>query len=494
MSKRFLSIMIAVFLAAAACAPSPAAVPPASPVTPEPEPTETPVGPTPFPTRTAFPPGEPVDYIAQTGDTLPAVAAHFNTTVEEILAANPNVPDDITTLPPGLPMRIPIYYMPLTGLPFQIVPDSEVVNSPSAIGFDTQGVIESSPGYLKDVSDYGYFRERAAWDVIDVLALNYSVHPRLLVTLLEHQTNALSSSEPSELDLLYPLGYENPKYQGLYRQLLWAVEVINDGYYGWRKGWIDTIQLTDDRLVRPDPWQNAGTVGLYSLFAEMYGQEAFNRAVAPEGFHATYVDLWGDPFDNGVDFIPGNLVQPEIALPFEPDTIWDFTGGPHFSWGLALPWGALDFAPPAVEGGCALSDEWVTAPAAGVITRSELAMVILDLDGDGDQRTGWVLFFFHIAERDRIPEGTEVEQGDFLGHPSCEGGRSTGTHVHIARLYNGEWIPAAGVLPFTMDGWVAGYGEIPYEGTLTKVSKTVRASTETTVQNQIIYTLPTPQP
>ncbi len=45
-------------------------------------------GPTPLPTRTAFPPGELVDYAAQTGDTLPALAAHFNTTIAEILAAN----------------------------------------------------------------------------------------------------------------------------------------------------------------------------------------------------------------------------------------------------------------------------------------------------------------------------------------------------------------------------------------------------------------------
>jgi len=117
-------------------------------------------------------------------------------------------------------------------------------------------------------------------------------------------------------------------------------------------------------------------------------------------------------------------------------------------------------------------------------------MVVLDLDGDGDQRTGWVLFFFHIAERDRIKEGTVVEQGDYLGHPSCEGGRSTGTHVHIARLYNGEWIPAAGVLPFTMDGWVADYGELPYEGTLTKVSRIIPASSDPTAANRIFYSLP----
>jgi len=40
--------------------------------------------PTPLPTRPVYIPGELVEYNAQSGDTLPALAAHFNTTVQEI--------------------------------------------------------------------------------------------------------------------------------------------------------------------------------------------------------------------------------------------------------------------------------------------------------------------------------------------------------------------------------------------------------------------------
>ena len=66
---------------------------------------------TPFPTRRAYEPGELVEYIAQTGDTLP-LATRFNTTESEIRKANPIIPDD-ATMPPGMPMQIPIYYRPL---------------------------------------------------------------------------------------------------------------------------------------------------------------------------------------------------------------------------------------------------------------------------------------------------------------------------------------------------------------------------------------------
>jgi hypothetical protein len=98
----------------------------------------TPLAPTPVPAPTSarpeYPPGELVDYIAQNGDTLPALAARFNTTAEEIMAANPIIPQDATTMPPGFPMKIPIYYLPLWGTTFQSIPDHAFVNGPAQIG------------------------------------------------------------------------------------------------------------------------------------------------------------------------------------------------------------------------------------------------------------------------------------------------------------------------------------------------------------------------
>lgn len=454
------------------------------------EPSPTPLSEaTPLPIRSPHPPGGLQDYSIQTGDTLPAIAAHFNTTVEEILAANPAIPADVSTLPPGYPMRIPAYYLPLSGPTFHILPDSEFANGPSAIGFDIQSEILSRPGFLSAISDYAYRRERPAWETVEVVAENYSIHPRLLLALLEYRTQALSRPFPEGDHRVYPLGVEDPRYRGLFRQLLWAAERLNDGYYGWRDGSLTEFETSDGFLVRPDPWQNAGTVALQYTFAGMSTEADFQVSASPEGFFQAYRGLWGDPFDYEIELIPGNLQQPPLALPFQPNRIWDFTGGPHYSWGTSLPLGALDFGPPSEEGGCTPSSEWVTAPAGGVVARSGEAAVVLDLDGDGDERTGWVLFFFHIASNDMIAPGAAVQAGDPLGHPSCQGGRSTGTHVHVARRFNGEWIPAAGPLPFTIDGWVVEFGDAPYQGTLHKGSKVVPACTCSARENRIIYEL-----
>jgi hypothetical protein len=104
-----------------------------------------------------------------------------------------------------------------------------------------------------------------------------------------------------------------------------------------------------------------------------------------------------------------------------------------------------------------------------------VGVVVLDLDGDGSETTGWSILYLHIAAQDRIGAHTVVEAGDRIGRPSCEGGFSNGTHMHIARRYNGEWLPAdCSACPpdqtkpsFTMSGWsVVGLTGQEYQGYL----------------------------
>jgi murein DD-endopeptidase MepM/ murein hydrolase activator NlpD len=114
--------------------------------------------------------------------------------------------------------------------------------------------------------------------------------------------------------------------------------------------------------------------------------------------------------------------------------------------------------------------------ADGLVVRSAVDGLALDLDKDGDERTGWVIFYLHLATRQRAPLGAELKAGDLIGYPSCEGGRSTGSHVHIARKYNGEWIVADSSIPLALSGWLAHNGSRDYLGTLTKSGSVVIAS------------------
>jgi LysM repeat protein len=431
--------------------------------------------PTPLPNRPTFKPGELVDYTAQTGDTLPALAARFNTTVEEILDANPHIPREATTMPQGMPMKIPIYFRALWGNPYQILPDHAFVNGPTSDGFNTAAFLASQPGWWKNYSAYVGGSLRTGAELVDYIALNYSINPRLLLAILEYQGGALSQAEPPVNRRL--LGLDRPFWESHYLQLVLAANTLNNGYYSWRTGRMIEFEDVNRILIRPDPWQNAGSVALQYYFSKIHTGEEFARATGPNGLFQTYVRFFNDPWENTFELIPGSLQQPELQLPFPGDQTWSYTGGPHTGWGTGEPFAALDFAPPQDKTGCtpAKPENYATAVADGLVVRSGVDGVALDLDMDGNERTGWVIYYLHLATEYRAPVGVALKAGERIGYPSCEGGRSTGTHVHVARKYNGEWIVADSAIPFNLSGWVARNGSRAYLGTLVKAGAIVTA-------------------
>lgn len=112
-------------------------------------------------------------------------------------------------------------------------------------------------------------------------------------------------------------------------------------------------------------------------------------------------------------------------------------------------------------------------------------LLVEDLDGDGFEGTGWTILYMHVATKDRVSLGSQVATGDPLGHPSCEGGPANGSHLHIARRYNGEWIPADQDMPFFLSGWSShGFG-VEYDGVLEREGVEIRASGFPTDENRV---------
>jgi len=385
-----------------------------------------------------------------------------------------------------MPLKIPIYYQPFWGSPFEIIPDSLFINGPAQVGFDPVAFVQTQPGWFKNYDFFVDGKTLRGGELVAQIALDYSLSPRLLLALIEYQTGALSEAQKPETEVNYPLGYVNYNSIGLYRQLLWAANLLNEGYYAWREGRLKEFDMQDGRVYRLDPWINAATASLQNYFADIFAPEIFNSAVHGEGLTRTYQRLFGDPWANVQAHIPVNLRQPDLKLPFLPGHTWAYTGGPHTGWGDGEPLSAVDFAPPTAKGGCSVSSEFATAMADGVIARASPAIAVLDLDGDGDERTGWVIFYLHLSGDAAVQLGARLKAGDPVGHPSCEGGRATGTHVHIARKYNGEWIAASGPLPFNLDGWVSTGGDgKEYDGFLSRGSQTIEAWDSASALNEI---------
>lgn len=424
------------------------------------------------------------EYVLQPGDTLGKIANRFQVSLEQLIQANEIGNPDLVSV--GQRIIIPVPSPQPPGPPFKIIPDSELVFSPASITLDVFSFVKSSGGYLSTYQEMIDGQTYTGSEIILKVAQEYSVNPRILLAILEYQSRWVTDLQPPEETLEYPLRYYDSDRSYLHRQLAWAANQLNRGYYLWKVNGFSHYSMSDGGMTPADPTINAGTAGVQWLMGLLYDRTGWDQAVGENGVFSVYNKMFGYPFDLRIEpLVPDDLTQPEMQLPFEVGKVWSYTGGPHAGWGDGSAWAAIDFAPPGGGYGCVISDEWVTAVADGVIVRSESGAVIQDLDGDGLEQTGWTVLYLHIDKSDRIMAGSVVKAGDRIGHPSCEGGVSNGTHVHLARRYNGEWISADGSLPFILDGWVSQGTGVEYNGTMNRNGTVVEALDRLAPQNQI---------
>lgn len=366
-----------------------------------------------------------------------------------------------------------------------LLPDSELVYGAGQVGFDATMFIQGNGGYLAGYSEEVEGRTLSGAQIVEEISLLYSVNPRLLLALLEYRCGWVTEADPSYQGL-YLINPADTSRAGLFTQLSWAANELNRGFYAHEVGALGGLTLPDGTLIDLDAELNDASAALQYLFALFMDQHDWELAVSPLGLYAKYVSLFGDPFqyDNG-EPLSADLAQPLMQLPFAAGERWHYTSGAHSAWGDGAAWAAIDLAPPGENWGCYLSEQAVRAVADGVISYAENGAVLQDLSGDGDVRTGWVVLYMHISSTGLAAPGSVLQAGDVIGYASCEGGYSSGTHLHLARRYNGEWVAADRTLPFVLSGWVSAGSGSQYEGTLSLNNTIVEASEYLNEENEI---------
>lgn len=410
-----------------------------------------------------------VIHLVNPGETLGQIAQQYGTTLEALIQLNQLQQADLLLV--GQQIVVPGEAAQVASS-FKLIPDSELVYGPAAKGFDVRTFANPYNGQLLLYQETVEGQPLAGPEIVSLVAHRYSVNPRLLLAVLEYRAGWVTKTiATGAWDTQTPLGVNKPGLAGLYQQLSWAANELNWGYYGRSEAGLSNFVLANGSRLAFAPEINNGTAGLQRLMAGFDGTtyESWQQAVGANGIFLTYSQLFGNPFAYTVDPLwPAGMSQPFLALPWNNNETWYFTGGPHGGWASGSAWAALDFVPPGEQLGCISSDYWVLAMADGVVTRSDFGAVVVDLDGDGFAGTGWAITYMHLESRERVPAGTVVQTGDRLGHPSCEGGFSNGTHTHIARTYNGRWVAADGAFPFNLGGWESQGAGSEYNGWLVR--------------------------
>ena len=412
-------------------------------------------------------PSNVISYTTRPGDTLQSLAGRFDVGLDDIYAQGGLPMGNHQLIDPNVELLIP--QMARTSSPSHLLlPDSELVFSPSSKDFDVSAFADEYGGYLTK------YREMVdgIWmngpEVVARAAVDNSINPRLLLAILEYRSGWLTNSEkPRSRAYLFPIWQDDPRLQGLYLQLMWAADELSQAYYGWREGTFLQLTFPDGTSLDVAPELNAGTVAIQHLLSRFSANSDWPADLSEHALLEIFTELYGDPLSFDIPLYDMAIRQPALSLPFPESNPWIFTGGPHGAWGTKSARAALDFAP-EWDWWRPSSNKEILSAAGGVIARLDNGVIVLDLDGDGYEQTGWSIQYLHVIASDAIAVGQVVTRGQLLGHASIEGGVAHGIHLHIARKYNGEWIFADGPLPFELGGWRVRAGSQPYEGMLYK--------------------------
>lgn len=446
------------------------------------------------------------EYIIQPGDTLSVIAQNANVSLQLLLSVNNIANPDLLEVGQVIILPAPPSTYSSNSL---IMSDARLVRTKLGSEFDILAFLASQSGFIRQATDNVKTRLDdgseleailTADRVIARVSLEYSVDPRILLAILDYRANWLTNSTISDNLQSHPiisaeqsLGFDR---RGLYKQLSWLANEVNRGYYNWKYGDNRILEFSDGTRIFYESSLNAGTASLQYVLSIGNTVDQWKFDISDGGFLTTYQKYFGDPFVDDFTIIPELLLQPTLNLPFKQGDIWRFTGGFHGGWGSGSGWAALDFAPPddRQDGDpfCYVSEYPITAVASGIISRTNNGALVLDLDNDGNEATGWSILYLHMQVSPAIAVGQVVQAGDTLGNASCHGGFSTATHLHIARRYNGEWIPADCINcvnsppPFVMSNWEAvGLQYQEYQGYMINEAENKQAVAEQGRNTQI---------
>lgn len=330
-----------------------------------------------------------------------------------------------------------------------IFTNEQFVMTPAARQFDLSAYLNSSVPHL--------LRLEAA---LTFHAHYYSIDARILLTWLEATEGLLSDAEAADSIPLVSLE----------SYLEFVAEALYNGYYGALYHEIGTESLPErfsinaQAVTAPQGFNAASYALLFALDAVGTQPLATYNAlpfVYRQWFGEPPQPRFTLPDPNGINRF--TLPAQAFQFPYEIGANWVFNGVHNWD-GSPEPrdMSSIDLSPIAnfSQFGYDTSDAWVVAARGGTVTFTTPCWVVIA------HEEGWETAYYHL-ENVVVSTGQAVSANQRIGRladtfaeATCNGGWSSGPHVHFALLRNGQYMP---IQDFLLSAWRVNPGRNSYD-------------------------------
>ena len=355
------------------------------------------------------------------------------------------------------------------GISGDVLSDGEFVYGPNVGNFDIQAyLLKKAPQlaqYADDLNGRAYY---------------YSINPRIYLTLLEVRSHLISNPDPSKND--DPFGL---KSGGFFSQIDEISTAMVSAYYlhlytysaiPGKARKLPPVATAGGESIAVSPETNAGSYGVMAALALIEDKTKLPTILdnnQPDGFYQTYQRLFPNktptsetnqvyyPGSIGAQSVPVDLLQ--LQLPYLKGESWIFNGVHDAAGGnVGDPFvnaASIDFSPSWPAWGVDTSKMWVAAAASGVPNKVSNCSFRID------HGNGWETSYYHL-DNIQIFSGW-INQNDKIGviannlaQAICNGGFSTGPHLHLSLRRNGVFVAINGT---PLSGWYIHSGRWNYD-------------------------------
>ncbi|MHA6493375.1 M23 family metallopeptidase [Pseudomonas borbori] len=339
----------------------------------------------------------------------------------------------------------------------------------SAFNFTTQDLQRLAPSSIRlpfSNELFLYGQDAEAFDLESYLAVNapfirdkkeliahwsgyYSISPKVLLTLMELQSGLISA--PSKEKLKAPFAALS-KQHGFEKQLRDVLAQLSQRFYGFEAYQRNRARASDKALNADPGTLNGATAAILGVLQQPGDNPAALAQVASlNNFSQTFSQLFNTSAKQMYRFEPieqaaitAAAIPPTtlLQLPWYQGYSWK-SNGAHSHTGSGSPYSSIDVSYDWPRWGAQTYS--VVAAHAGRVTVFSRCQVRIT------HANGWATNYYHM-DGIRVSNGENVVADTKLGvyasnrnNALCQGGSSTGPHLHFSLLYNGRYVSLQGV-------------------------------------------------